>query len=77
MAFAQSETGNMAVDTTALSPAAVTGGFTVTPEAAPRALVVFDAQEIAETGAPSVADVLKRCPASTCVHEARWASPPI
>ena len=62
MAFAQTETGNMAVDTTALSPAAVTGGFTVTPEAAPRALVVLDAQEIAETGAPSVADVLETVP---------------
>ena len=61
-AFAQTETGNMAVDTTALSPAAVTGGFSVTPEAAPRALVVLGVQEIAETGAPSVADVLETVP---------------
>ena len=60
--FAQTETGNMAVDTTALSPAAVTGGFSVTPEAAPRALVVLGVQEIAETGAPSVADVLETVP---------------
>ena len=61
-AFAQTESGNMAVDTTALSPAAVTGGFSVTPEAAPRALVVLDTQEIAETGAPSLADVLETVP---------------
>ncbi len=61
-ASAQSEISKMVVDTMALNPAAVTGSFSVTPQMAPRALVVVSAQEIAETGAPSVADVLETVP---------------
>lgn len=53
----------MTVDTTALKPAAVTGGFSgVTPELAPRALAVIGAEEAAQTGAPSLADVLETVP---------------
>jgi len=53
----------MTVDTTALKPAAVTGGFSaVTPELAPRALAVIEAEEAGQTGAPSLADVLETVP---------------
>ena len=53
----------MTVDTTALKPAAVTGGFSaVTPELAPRALAVIGAEEAGQTGAPSLADVLETVP---------------
>ena len=53
----------MTVDTTALKPASVTGGFSdVTPGLAPRALVVLGAEEATQTGAPSLADVLETVP---------------
>ena len=53
----------MTVDTTALKPASVTGSFSdVTPDIAPRALAVLEAQEIGKSGATSVADVLEAVP---------------
>ena len=53
----------MTVDTTALQPAAVTGGFSaVTPELAPRALAVVGQEEASQTAATSLADVLETVP---------------
>ena len=57
------QTPSLTADTTALKPAAVTGGFSaVTPALAPRALAVLNAEEVAQTGAPSLADVLEAVP---------------
>ena len=59
----QAQTANLSRDTTALKPAAVTGDFSaVTPALAPRALAVLNAEEVAQTGAPSLADVLESVP---------------
>ncbi|MDA0729433.1 MAG: TonB-dependent receptor plug domain-containing protein [Bacteroidetes bacterium] len=50
-------------DTTFIAQAAVTGGFqTVTPENAPRALVVLNAEELGQTGASTVVEVLETVP---------------
>ena len=50
-------------DTTFIAQAAVTGGFqTVTPENAPRALVVLNAEELGQTGASSLVEVLEVVP---------------
>ena len=54
---------NFTRDTTALKPAAVTGGFSqVTPDVAPRSLAVLSTEEVTKTGATSVADVLETVP---------------
>ena len=60
---AAAQTTSFTLDTTALKPAAVTGDFSaVTPALAPRALAVLNAEEVAQTGAPSLADVLEAVP---------------
>ena len=57
------QTSSFIPDTTALKPAPVTGYFSaVTPALAPRALAVLNAEEVAQTGAPSLADVLEAVP---------------
>ena len=60
---AAAQTSSFTLDTTALKPAAVTGVFSaVTPALAPRALAVLNAEEVSQTGAPSLADVLEAVP---------------
>ncbi|MDG1673897.1 MAG: TonB-dependent receptor plug domain-containing protein [Flavobacteriales bacterium] len=60
---AAAQTSSFTLDTTALKPAAVTGDFSaVTPALAPRALAVLNAEEVAQTGAPSLADLLEAVP---------------
>ena len=57
------QTTNLTLDTTALKPVAVTGDFSaVTPALAPRALAVLNVEEVSQTGAPSLADVLESVP---------------
>ena len=54
---------DLAKDTTAIPVAAVTGPFsTVSPLSAPRALVVLGPEEVAQTGAASLGDVLESVP---------------
>ena len=53
----------MTVDTTAIKTAPVTGSFAkILPESAPRALVVIGQEEVAQTAAASIADVLEAIP---------------
>ena len=53
----------MTADTTAIQPAAVTGGFAdITPEMAPRAMVVVSAEEATMSAATSVAELLETVP---------------
>ena len=50
-------------DTTALQPAAVTGGFAkLSPQKTPRAIVVVGTEEVAQTAASSLSDVLETVP---------------
>ena len=54
---------SMTADTTAIQPAAVTGGFAdITPEMAPRAMVVVSAEEATMSAATSVAELLETVP---------------
>ncbi|MEE2919707.1 MAG: TonB-dependent receptor plug domain-containing protein [Bacteroidota bacterium] len=54
---------SMTVDTTVIQPASVTGSFAnLPPQQAPRALVVIGQEEVAQTAAASIADVLESIP---------------
>ena len=54
---------SMTADTTVIPPAAVTGGFAdISPEMAPRAMVLIGAEEATMSAATSVAELLETVP---------------
>ena len=63
VAFDGAAQTSMTVDTTAIQVAPVTGSLAKTlPQKAPRALVVIGQEEVAQTAASSIADVLESIP---------------
>ena len=63
LAFVGTAQTSMTVDTTAIQAAPVTGSLAKTlPQKAPRALVVIGQEEVAQTAASSIADVLESIP---------------
>ena len=63
VAFVGTAQTSMTVDTTAIKAAPVTGSLAKTlPQKAPRALVIIGQEEVAQTAASSIADVLESIP---------------
>ena len=63
VAFVGTAQTSMTVDTTAIQAAPVTGSLAKTlPQKAPRALVIIGQEEVAQTAASSIADVLESIP---------------
>ena len=63
LTFAGTAQTAMTTDTTAIQAAPVTGSFAkTTPQKAPRALVIIGQEEVAQTAASSMADVLESIP---------------